>query len=256
MAYSAWSTAFSNDLAEQTRVYVSMNEWRRIHEEQPSAHRIFGRIMIGDKDVFCALGEPKEMEHFGNERNNKCIIIPNWALNILGIDGMGQDVEITWLAEDSFPNATRVILRPEDSAFYHADAKDELERVLTTYGVIMEGTSIPISINWLGGFSVEMNIIKTYPANIVLLEGDEIVFEFEPALDTAPEPFVPVPAFPSYEPIPVALPEPVPVFPLPESTPPIPIAPPFAGLVGYRLGGSNPPPLPDGRLWNPWRQNS
>jgi hypothetical protein len=222
--------------------------------------------MIGDKDVFCALGEPIQMEHFGNSQTGKNIIIPSWVLDTLGIDGSGENVEISWLAEDSFPNATRLVLRAQDSALYHGDVKEELEHNLTSYGVIMEGTSIPVSIRLLNGFSVQIDVVRTYPANVVLLEGDEVAFEFEPALDAAPqevEPSAPIPAFPSYEPIPVAMPAPVPVFPLPESlAPPIPVAQPFAdkgpyaGLIGYRLGGTNPPPLPDGRLWNPWRQTS
>ena len=253
MSYSAWSTAFSSDLVEQTRIYVSETEWRRIHDEHSDAQRIFGRLMIGDRDIFCPLGEPIGMEQFGRERNRECVIIPNWALIILGIDGSGEDVEITWLAEDAFPNATRVILRPHDSAFFHGDIKEELERELTTYGVLMEGTTIPVAVRSLDGFSVQMDVIRTYPANIVLLEGDEIVFEFDTALDVPePEP----------EPVPSVTPLPVAAFPLPESImSSIPVAPVLAGqvptgLVGQRLGGTVRPPLPDGRPWNPWREAS
>ena len=141
------------------------------------------------------------------------------------------------MAEDSFPNATRVVLRPHDSAFYHADAREELERALTSYGVIAEGTTIPIALNVLGGFSVQMDVIQTEPANIVLLEGDEIVFEFEGALD-AEEPAVAVPE----------------VLP-PEVLPPEPeqILEPPPKPLGQLIGGTNRPLLPDGRPWNPWR---
>jgi hypothetical protein len=233
---------------------VSEREWRRIHDEHSDAQRIFGRLMIGDKDVFCPLGEPIGMEQFGNSRNNECIIIPNWALQILGIDGSGETVEITWLAEDAFPNATRVILRPHDSAFFHGDIKGELERELTTYGVIAEGTTIPVTVSSLDGFSVLMDVIRTFPANIVLLEGDEIEFEFETALDVPAE----APAEPTTE----ATAEATPVIAetvIPEAaalthavvTPPVGAVP--AGLVGQRLGGKERPALPDGRPWNPWR---
>ena len=235
-SYSAWSTAFSTDYIEQTRIYVSESEWRRVHEEHSDAQRIFGRLMIGDKDVFCPLGEPIGMDQFGKERNNECIIIPNWALQLLGIDGSGENVEITWLAEDAFPNATRVILRPHDSAFFHGDIKGELERELTTYGVIAEGTTIPVTVSSLDGFSVLMDVIRTFPANIVLLEGDEIEFEFETALD--------VPEAPVEAPV---------VAPVPEAPVVAPVGAVPAGLVGQRLGGKERPLLPDGRPWNPWR---
>ncbi len=253
MPYSAWSAAYSTDSVEQTRVYVSVNEWRRIHDENSDSARIFGRFIVGDKDVFCALGEPIGMDQFDKENERVPIIIPNCALAILGIEGSGEDVEVTWLTEDAFPNATRVILRPHDSAFFHSDIKEELERELTTFGVIMEGTTIPVTVQSLDGFSVQMDIIRTYPANVVLLDGDEIVFEFETALDVPEAPVTPevVRAFPSYETVPVAEPAPVPAFPFVETV--IPVAEPLAEPVGHRLGGVNHAPLPDGRLWNPWR---
>lgn len=261
-SYSAWSVAFSTDCIEQTRIYVSEREWRRIHDEHSDAQRIFGRLMIGDKDVFCPLGEPIGMEQFGNSRNNECIIIPNWAMQILGIDGSGETVEITWLAEDAFPNATRVILRPHDSAFFHGDIKGELERELTTYGVIAEGTTIPVTVSSLDGFSVLMDVIRTFPANIVLLEGDEIEFEFETALDVPAEATAEATAEPTTEATAEAATEAAPVIPepvIPEATAlthavvthPVGAVP--AGLVGQRLGGKERPALPDGRPWNPWR---
>jgi|UniRef100_A0A6C0K3R3 hypothetical protein len=227
MSYRVWSTAFSNAPVEETNVYVSIDEWKRIHDDQPEAQRIFARIMRGEDEAFCALGEPIPMDHFRNTENSESVIIPDWVRGALRIDGSGEHLEIAWLAEDSFPKATRVVLRPHDSALFHGDIKDDLERELTSYGVIMERTTIPVSLRTLGGFSILIDIIRTYPANIVLLDGDEIVFEFEASLDTPPPPTEAV----------SVLSEPV------DSAP-----------VGNRLGGVNHPPLPDGRPWNPWRE--
>ena len=230
MTYSAWSTAYSLDPVEPNRCFVALNEWQRIHADQPGARRIFGRIVVGEKETFCPLGEPMNVEHLGAvDVLSPPILVPDWIREILYINGSGDPVEITWMTEDAFPNASRVVLRPHDSAFYHADAREELESALTKYGVIAEGTTIPIAIQMLGGFSVLMDIIKTEPANIVLLEGDEIAFEFEEALD-AEEP------------------EPVIEEPVPE---PEPVAEPV--ITGQSLGGTNRPALPDGRPWNPWR---
>jgi len=219
---------------EANRCYVSVAEWRKIHEDQPEAQRIFGRIVAGNATAFCALGEPKNMDAFGTEAS---VIVPDWVRELLYLEGDGSPVEITWLSSDSFPNATRVVLRPHDSAFYHGDAREELERELTCHGVIAEGTTIPIAIQMLGGFSVQMDIIKTEPANIVLLEGDEIAFEFEGALDLDDGGEAErAQALAEAEAEAQALAE--------------------AAAIpkGQALGGTNRPALPDGRPWNPWRE--
>ena len=257
MTYTAWSTAYSNEPVEANRCYVSLAEWRRIHDDQPNVRRIFGRIAVGDATAFCALGEPKGMEEFADELRS--IIIPDWVREILYLEGSGDAVEITWMSEDSFPNAIRVVLRPHDSAFYHGDAREELERALTNYGVIAQGTTIPIELEALGGFSVKMDIIQTEPANIILLEGDEIAFEFEGSLDSddggkaaaeAAEASR-AEAYKRWEEreeaeAAQALAEALAQEQL------LPTVPPLEP-VGQVLGGTNRPPLPDGRPWNPWR---
>jgi hypothetical protein len=251
MSYNAWSTAYATDNVEQNRCYVSLAEWRKIYEDQPEAQRIFGRICMGDAVAFCALGEPTNMDAFGTDQD--AIIVPDWVRELLYVEGDGSPVEVTWLSSDSFPNATRVVLRPHDSAFYHGDARDELERELTSYGVIAEGTTIPIAIQMLGGFSVPMDIIKTEPANIVLLEGDEIAFEFEGSLDlddggeaeraqAAAEAAAQAQAAAEAASR-IALE--AAMLSSAELKPPEP--------VGQVLGGTNRPALPDGRPWNPWR---
>ena len=118
--------------------------------------------------------------------------------------------------------------------------REELERALTSHGVVAEGVTIPIGLQSLDDYMINVDVIHTEPANVVLLEGDEIVFEFEEALDS----------------VPVATPEP-PVASLPQSLEspllPPPANTPFTPGQGQRLGGTYHPPLPDGRPWNPWR---
>jgi len=264
MTYTAWSTAYSAEPVDVNRCYVSLAEWRRIHDDQPNARRIFGRIVVGDATAFCALGEPKGMEEFADELRS--IIIPDWVREILYLEGSGDAVEITWMSEDSFPNATRVVLRPHDSAFYHGDAREELERALTNYGVIAQGTTIPIELEALGGFSVQMDIIQTEPANIILLEGDEIAFEFEGSLDSDDggealreaerAEAARAEAYKIWEEreeaeAAQALSEALAAEALAQPQL-LPTAPPIEPL-GQVLGGTNRPALPDGRPWNPWR---
>jgi hypothetical protein len=155
----------------------------------------------------------------------------------------------------AFPAATRLVLRPHDSAFYHADAKEELERGLTRLGVIKRGTSIRIPLEYLGGFEVTFDVVVTEPANIVLAEGDEVALEFEEALDAAAASGT------------TAAAEPVPRAPMPPPTSP-PAAADFSEQMipqniwmpsapelpqGRQLGGGVERRMPDGTRWNPWR---
>jgi len=107
----------------------------------------------------------------------------------------------------------------------------------------------------LGGFSVPMDIIKTEPANIVLLEGDEIAFEFEGSLDLddggeaeraqAEQAEATAQAAAEAEAQAAAEALEAAMLSSAELKPPEP--------VGQVLGGTNRPALPDGRPWNPWR---
>jgi hypothetical protein len=164
---------------------------------------------------------------------------------VAGCQGCGEEVAVEWFDQDAFPAATRIVLRPHDSAFFNSDIKAELERGLTRLGVVQCGTSITIPIEHLGGFEVSFDVVCTEPANIVLAEGDEVVLDFEEALD-APAP----PAAPEPEPAP-AVPEPEPseemvAAALQEQEPP----------AGQRLGGAGPRLMPDGTRWNPWKHGA
>jgi hypothetical protein len=155
-------------------------------------------------------------------------------------------VTVEWIQEESFPEATKIVLRPHDSAFYHADAKEELERCLTQVGVLKEGTTIRVKIAELGGFEIYFDVVKTEPANVVLMQGDEVAIEFMEAMDEAPL---------SYRSSPVSLP-PQEEFKETEQMIPSVLAPEQKEMVydgGYTLGGTVKPRLPDGRAWNPWR---
>jgi hypothetical protein len=149
----------------------------------------------------------------------------------LGTEGSGESVAVDWLSQDAFPEATRIVLRPHDSAFYHADAKEELERALTRLGVVRQSDTLLIPLECLGGYEIAFTVEITEPANVVLAQGDEVVIEFEEALD-AIQPVQPEP-----------IPEEAPIIPLEEEMP-----------QGRRLGGGEAPRImPDGQRWNPWK---
>jgi hypothetical protein len=230
MNYTVWSHNFIYDENDSSICNVNLIEWRRLHDENETAERLFAKISVGEKTVYIALGTPITGELIPASTHT-ALFLPSWALGLLCCEGSGETVTVEWLDSESFPEATRIVLRPHDSAFFHADAKEELERALTSIGVLQLGTTIPVALSALGGFSVNVDVVGLEPTALVLMQGDEVVIEFEEALD-APAP-------------PPSSPEPQPIV-----TPPPEVAVPPAG---HQLGGISRPRGPDGRSWNPWR---
>jgi hypothetical protein len=216
-----WSNIFLEENSDWATCSVSVATWRKITEENEGTRHI-ARIVSGESEVYIALGTPN------NAVEENQIYAPSWLVDHLGVDGFGSQVEVAWLTQEAFPEATRIVLRPQDSAFYHADAKEELERALTRLGVIRTGDTILVPLDSLGGYQIPFDVVITEPANIVLAQGDEVIMEFEEALDAiSPE---------ESEEEPEEEPE--------ESAPPEPQGQKLGGEIRY---------LPDGRRWNPWR---
>jgi len=231
--YRLWTPAFLTDPVDETCCYVTESEWTRIHNTLPTAKRIFGRCAVGEKEVICALGEPlRDLADF--TQDVQPLVIPLWFYAHLSIQEGSETYSVEWMTEEFFPAATKIVLRPHDSAFYHSDAKEELESALTRYGVLQKGMTIPVRLSELGGFDVMFDIVGLEPANIVLMEGEEVEIQFEEALDSGPE-----------------LPEPPKIVRTTGSFPDDMLAP---VATGHTLGGVSRPPLADGRPWNPWRQ--
>jgi Ubiquitin fusion degradation protein UFD1 len=216
-----WSNIFLSDpySADYATCSVPLIAWRRITEGNPGP-RLFGRITYEGRTIYVALGSPNN----DIEGTSEKIYLPTWLLDKLGILGEGERCDVEWLSQNAFPEATRIVLRPHDSAFYHSDAKEELERSLTRLGVLCQGDTLNIPLECLGGYDISIDIVVTEPANIVLAEGDEVVVEFEEALDAPPRPDTPIP---------------------PDTFQPI--------EPGARLGGDETRIMPSGRRWNPWR---
>jgi len=253
-----WSTLFLGEESAQhdwATAALEVGEWRRVTEEQGEVGRIFAEIKFGGGDpVYVALGTPVQPPREGGPEGQSGgaagrLYLPPWILETVGCDGCGELATVEWYGQEAFPAATRLVLRPHDSAFYHADAKEELERGLTRLGVIKRGTSIRIPLQYLGGFEVTFDVVVTEPANIVLAEGDEVALEFEEALDAAA-------AVPT---APVAAPIPPPTSPPPsadfsEQMIPQDLWMPCAPEPqGRQLGGAAERRMPDGTRWNPWR---
>lgn len=236
MEYAIWSKDFLEDNTGLTTCSLDETEWQRIHTENSEAKRIFAAVTVGEQTHYIALGCP--VRNSGIESELTALFVPPWLCTWLAVEGDGSACTVEWLTEESFPEATRIKLRPHDSVFFDANIKDELDYSLTQYGVLKRGTTIPVAIESLGGLIVYMDVVETEPADCILMEGDEVAIEFDKALDEA---------------VAEATEEPAPV-PLQESFDAlVPAAPIVPEPVGHTLGGVSRPPGPDGKPWNPWR---
>ena len=234
-----WSQVYLNDPGSMLCL-MEERMWSRAQEEI-DGHRLIAEIRVGDRVVYSAVGSPIAPQEGGGDR----LFAPAWILSQLGVEGGGEEAEISWRSEEFFPEATRIVLRPHDSAFYHADAKEELERALTHLGILQLGSTIRVPLEVLGGYEIEFDVVVTEPANLVLMQGDEVALEFEEALDGAAE-------AQGGSPPPLEEPEPF------VEEPMIPEA--LSGHVvsghvlgGHVLGGEPSKRMADGRAWNPWR---
>ena len=223
-----WSAIFVSDDSDWATCSVSPYRWREVTDENPQAQRIIAHVEVGGKSIYIPLGAP--MPH----DSHNSLFLPNWAISNLGIDGTGEVATVTWMSQEAFPSATRIVLRPHDSALHSVDAKEELEIALTRLGVLRCGDTLLIPIGGLGGYEIAFDVVVTEPANIVLAEGDEVAMEFEEALDAPSAPLEP---------------EEFEAEPFEEDgmieTPP--------ALNGHVLGGEPTRRMPDGRAWNPYR---
>jgi len=212
-----WSHAFLDEAG--TTCIIEEGLWRRVLEET-QARRIIAEIRVGDRSAYCAVGSPIPRE-YGPDK----LYAPNAVLNRLGLEGMGEEVEVIWRSEEAFPEATRLVLKPRDEIFFDTNVKEELEVALTRIGILSVGDIIRFPLVSLNGYEIEFDVRVTEPASVVLMQGDEVAIEFEQEM-----------------PMTVPVPEPF------EEGPVIPVS----ALFGRILGGANRVGA-DGRPWNPYR---
>lgn len=209
---SSWSNAtLSRDL------------WQELFREQTGQTRLFLSFPGSQSPLICAVGNP----HLSHTEEH-CVYLPYEILGKLGLEGAGEQRQVTVLSEEAFPLAESIKIRFLDSAAYNSDVKVELEQALTKLGVLCNQTQYQIPIQSLGNFPVDIFVSELEPADIVLCHGEEVAIEFEEPIDQ----ITPPPQEPDRPPTPV----PAEVQRLPELI--VPQAPP-AEPQG-RLLGSDP----------------
>jgi hypothetical protein len=207
---SLYSKVFldSNDPNDWSNVAIDRSLWEDIHRIQtplfygdggtlpaPTNHRYFLRFITdneNENEINCviAIGNPV----MGNVTDEKKVYMPQWLLDRHNFQGEGESYHVEILTEEAFPEATKIVLRVVDSAFYNSDIKKELELALTRLGVIEKGQLLHVPIDSLDNFAVDIYVSELEPATIVLCQGEEVVVEFEEPVDAIVErPLTPVP---------------------------------------------------------------
>jgi len=210
-----YSKAFldTEDESSWSNATLSRDLWQELFRDQHGQTRLFLSFPGSEHPVVCAVGNP----HLSHTEEH-CVYLPYEILGKLGLEGGGEQRQITVFSEEAFPPAERIKIRFIDSAAYNSDVKEELEQALTKLGVLSNQTQYQIPIQSLGNFPVDIFVSEVEPADIVLCHGDEVAIEFEEPVDqiTPPPPArppTPIPADISR--LPDLM---IPVFPPPEQS--------------------------------------
>ena len=226
--YYLASTAYLDIKSDDTVCYINHLDWANRLQENS---RLFAVIKFSEELTrICAV------EHFAPhdippDMENP-IFVPLWM--IPPDVSIGWQVEVNFLTQDAFPEASRIVLKPLDSAFYNTDAKEMLTTSLTRLGILRKGDTVYLKLDELGGYEMGFYVVKLEPADVVLMNAEEVVMEFEEAADQWDGRRPPTPV---HEPPTIILPM-------------IDIPPPISGVT---LGGGAVRRMPDGRAWNPYR---
>lgn len=205
--------------------YIEQDDWERRLTESADIRRLFAVIKFGVSQRVCAV------EHlsarFMPQQIENPIFVPLWMIP----EGapIGDMVDVEFFSQDAFPEASRIVLKPLDSAFYNTDAKEMLTESLSRLGVLQKGDTVLLCLEELGGYEMGFYVSELEPADIVLLNAEEVAVEFEEAADQwdGRRPGTPIPEEPE-----------------------VMVPPDISGTV---LGGGPVRRLPDGRAWNPYR---
>jgi hypothetical protein len=229
-----WSPIFlTEEAGDGITCTLDKTTWRGLmnRPEYEGCGRLFARVEHEEIETYIPLGGYTECEEGEIPR----LILPQMALDSLFATGTGELAKVTWLTQEAFPEATRIVLRPHDSAFYNSDIKAELEVALTKIGVLQKDHSIKVVIQ---SYPIEFDVVDLEPATIVLAQGDEVEIEFATAVDAQAATLRPD--------------TPIPKSPFEEVDFSSMISTTTVQAEGRTLGGTNRYTA-DGRPWNPHR---
>ena len=174
--------------------------WQRWMEDNPRATRLFARVYHAghdDEEFFLApIGDPVH----GDEHKN-AIYLPTWMIDTNKYEGCGEETVVEIVDIHELPRATKITLRPVDSALHEVDVVRVFESCFSQLGVLQKGKQYLIPLEELGGFHVGVYVAELEPGPEVYLDGDEVPLEFEQPVDYVEPPVhrppTPIPTLPS-----------------------------------------------------------
>ena len=222
--YTLASTAYLDIDVSSSVCYIDQDDWERRLTESVDIRRLFAVITFAPYVTRVCAVEHVARRHAPQHMESP-IFVPLWMLP----EGapLGDTVEVEFFSQYAFPEASRIVLKPLDSAFYNTDAKEMLTESLSRLGVLKKGDTVLLRLDELGGYEMGFYVSELEPADIVLLNAEEVAVEFEEAADQW---------------------DGRPATPIPEE--PEPLLPDVSGTV---LGGGPVRRMADGRPWNPYR---
>lgn len=228
--YTLASTEYLDTDVDNAVCYIGHHDWASRLDE---GRRLFVLLKFEGASHMSAV-EHIAPRHIPSDMENP-IFVPLWM--IPPDAPIGGDIEVEFFTEEAFPAATRIVLKPLDSAFYNTDAKEMLTAALSRLGVLQKEKTVMLRLQELGGYEIGFFVTELEPADTVLLDADEVAVEFEEAADQwdGRRPDTPIP--PPIEPM---------------------VSEDLSGSLqegqqGTILGGGPVRRLPDGRAWNPYR---
>lgn len=228
--YTLLTTEYLYTEADKAVCYIRHHDWASRLED---GARLFVTLTFGEGSTHVAAVEHVDPQYIPSDMDSP-IFVPLWM--IPPDASIGEDIEVEFYTQDAFPAATRIVLKPLDSAFYNTDIKEMLTGALTRLGVVEKGKTVMLRLEELGGFEMGFHISELEPADVVLLDADEVIVEFEEAADQwdGRRPPTPVPA---------------------EIEPMVTVRDTSGSQIqgGTVLGGGPLRRMPDGRAWNPYR---
>jgi len=180
-----WSKAYAPAPDTDTfSIQVDKSLWEDVMRQEGSRRKFLSIEHPEGFDSWIApIGQPVQVDHGEENPSTRNLYLPLWMIDAGHFGGEGESAVVNIMDEEFFPEATKIVLRVIDSAFYNADIKQELERALSAMGVIREHTTLQIPVEALGGYAVEVFIAETEPANVVLCDGEEVAVEFQEPVD-------------------------------------------------------------------------
>lgn len=240
MKYTLYSTSFLSNLTDESLGYIPHRVWLQRMDE--GFDRLFANIEFqnGNKRI-CALQGIQEdnMDEYG-------IYLPMWMIPH-GVE-IGDQVDLDIFDKSAFPEALHIVLKPLDSNFYNVnEVREELSHALTKLGVLVEGEIVKLCLE---ENDVLFFVSRLEPANICLMDGEEVSIEFEESADRwdgrrpdTPPPAEPELLVPNDDEGNSMLPE------LHEKETK------WIGQGNILGGATTKKVMPDGRPWNPWRES-